>query len=119
MVQEGFALQLGLVALIAERGGFAKAQGIASGFEYWSLQKKAGKDSFGYSEEPVLEGKKKTGLPRDEFVETTLGFLMDAIQKWILGTEPFTARPNPDLPGYTDYDQLMRLEEWQGRSKPS
>ena len=26
-----------------------------------------------------------------------------------------TARLNPDLPGYTDYDQLMRLDEWQAR----
>ena len=115
MVQEGFALQLGLVALIAERGGFEAAGGKVHGFEYWSLQKEQGKDSFGYMREPVLEGKKKSGLPRDEFVSETLRFLNEAIDKWILGDEPFTARPNPDLPGYTDYDQLMRLEEWQGR----
>jgi ATP-dependent helicase/nuclease subunit B len=119
MVQEGFALQLGLVALIAERGGFAGVDGLATGFEYWSLQRQQGKDEFGYLFEPVLEGRKKSGLPRDEFVAETLGFLMEAIEKWILGTEPFTARPNPDLPGYTDYDQLMRLEEWQGRGKAS
>jgi ATP-dependent helicase/nuclease subunit B len=117
MVQEGFALQLGLVALIAERGGFADMEGLATGFEYWSLQKKAGEDTFGYMSEPVPGGRKKTGLARDEFVEKTLDFLMEAISKWILGSEPFTARPNPDLPGYTDYDQLMRLEEWQGRSR--
>ncbi|MBX9885660.1 MAG: PD-(D/E)XK nuclease family protein, partial [Novosphingobium sp.] len=113
MVQEGFALQLGLVALIAERGGFAGIGGKVHGFEYWSLQKKA--DGFGYLEEPVPEGRKKTGLPREAFVAQTLRFLTDAIDKWILGSEPFTARPNPDLPGYTDYDQLMRLEEWLGR----
>ncbi len=117
MVQEGFALQLGLVALIAERGGFTGIGGKAHGFEYWSLQKKA--DSFGYCEEPVLEGKRKTGLPREDFVPETLRFLTEAIDKWILGSEPFTARPNPDLPGYTDYDQLMRLEEWQGRGSKS
>jgi ATP-dependent helicase/nuclease subunit B len=118
MVQEGYALQLGLIALIAERGGFAGIDGLANGFEYWALQKKQGKDTFGYMEEPVLEGnRKKTGLPRDEFVEATLDFLMEAIARWILGSEAFTARPNPDLPGYTDYDQLMRLEEWQGRGK--
>ena len=117
MVEKGFALQLGLVALIAERGGFDGVAGLATGFEYWSLQREQGKDSFGYMAEPVLEGRKKTGLLRDEFVEKTLDFLMEAIGKWILGTEPFTARPNPDLPSYTDYDQLMRLEEWQGRGK--
>lgn len=113
MVEEGFALQLGLVALIAERGGFEGLGGKVHGFEYWSLQKKG--DVFGYCEEPVPEGRKKTGLPRETFVAETLRFLSEAIDKWILGTDPFTARPNPDLPGYTDYDQLMRLEEWQGR----
>lgn len=113
MVEEGFALQLGLVALIAERGGFEGLGGKVHRFEYWSLQKKA--DVFGYCEEPVPEGRKKTGLPRETFVAETLRFLSEAIDKWILGTDPFTARPNPDLPGYTDYDQLMRLEEWQGR----
>jgi ATP-dependent helicase/nuclease subunit B len=113
MVQEGFALQLGLVALIAERGGFAGVGGKVHGFEYWSLQKKS--DVFGYCEEPVPEGRKKTGLPREQFVPETLRFLTEAIEDYILGTKPFTARPNPDLPGYTDYDQLMRLEEWQGR----
>ncbi|WP_421838164.1 double-strand break repair protein AddB [Novosphingobium sp.] len=117
MVQDGYALQLGLVALIAERGGFAGQGGKAHGFEYWSLQKKA--DTFGYCEEPVPGGRKTTGLPREEFVATTEAFLIEAIDKWILGTEPFTARPNPDLPGYTDYDQLMRLEEWQGRGATS
>ena len=115
MVQEGYALQLGLVALIAERGGFAGLGGKVHGFEYWSLQKKS--DTFGYWEEPVPGGRKTTGLPREEFVAKTEGFLIDAIDKWIHGTEPFTARPNPDLPGYTDYDQLMRLEEWQGRGE--
>lgn len=114
-VQEGFALQLGLVGLIAERGGFAGARGSARCFEYWALKKQA--DSFGYMVEPVLEGRKKTGLPRENFVPETLRYLTDAIDRWILGTEPFTARPNPDLPGYTDYDQLMRLEEWQGRGE--
>jgi ATP-dependent helicase/nuclease subunit B len=117
MVQEGFALQLGLVALIAERGGFDGLGGKVHGFEYWSLQKKQGTETFGYRAEPVPEGRKKTGLPREDFVPETLRFLSEAIDMWILGCEPFTARPNPDLPGHTDYDQLMRLEEWQGRGK--
>jgi ATP-dependent helicase/nuclease subunit B len=115
MVQEGYALQLGLVALIAERGGFAGIGGKVHGFEYWSLQKKS--DVFGYCEEPMPGGRKKHGLSREDFVPETLRYLVEAIEKWIIGSEPFTARPNPDLPGYTDYDQLMRLEEWQGRGK--
>jgi ATP-dependent helicase/nuclease subunit B len=110
MVEQGFALQLGLTALIAERGGFEGVSGTAERFEYWSLSKK--NDAFGFMEEPVLEGRKKTGLPREEFVARTAAFLDDALDRWILGPDPFTARLNPDLGGYNDYDQLMRLDEW-------
>lgn len=111
-VQEGFALQLGLIGLIASRHGFADIVGEAQHFEYWSLAKKQGQDQFGYWTEPVLEGAKKSGIPRDRFLDETARFLDDALDRWILGAEPFTARLNPDLPGYADYDQLMRLDEW-------
>lgn len=115
MVENGFALQLGLIGLIAQAGGFEGVAGTPDRFEYWSLSKK--KDAFGYCEEPVLEGRRKSGIPRDEFLERTEDFLRDAIAKWIRGDEPFTARLNPDLGGYNDYDQLMRLDEWQARGK--
>ena len=42
----------------------------------------------------------------------TRDFLDNALARWILGRDPFTARLNPDLAVYTDFDQLMRLEEW-------
>jgi ATP-dependent helicase/nuclease subunit B len=29
---------------------------------------------------------------------------------------PFDARPHPDAPVFSDYDQLMRLDEWFGRA---
>jgi ATP-dependent helicase/nuclease subunit B len=115
-VENGFSLQLGLLALMAESGGFTGIAGQASGFEYWSLGSRKGSDGFGYMVEPVLEGTKKTGIKRDEFVPETEGYLREAIARWILGAEPFTARLNPDLAVYTDYDQLMRLDEWQGRA---
>jgi ATP-dependent helicase/nuclease subunit B len=111
-VQEGFSLQLGLIGLIATRGGFEEIEGEAQRFEYWSLAKKQGQDQFGYWNEPVLEDRKKSGIPRDEFLDRTATFLDDALDRWILGAEPFTARLNPDLPSYADYDQLMRLDEW-------
>ena len=115
MVEEGFALQLGLVGLIAHAGGFADIAGEPERFEYWSLSKRPRGQEFGFWEEPILEGAKKRGVPRDEFLERTEFFLRDAIGKWIKGREPFTARLNPDYPGYADYDQLMRLDEWQSR----
>ncbi|MCT2401009.1 PD-(D/E)XK nuclease family protein [Novosphingobium mangrovi (ex Huang et al. 2023)] len=110
-VEEGFALQLGLIGLIAEADGFKGIDGKVSGFEYWSMAK-AKDGTMGYQFEPVREGRKKSGISRGEFLSTTEVYLNDALDRWILGTEPFTARLNPELGSYADYDQLMRLDEW-------
>jgi ATP-dependent helicase/nuclease subunit B len=116
-VEKGFALQLGLIGLIAGAGGFEGVSGEATGFEYWSLARKPRTEDFGYREEPIPEGRRLAGIPREDFLPETERYLREAIALWILGNEPFTARLNPDLPGYADYDQLMRLDEWQGRGK--
>ncbi|MDT0575065.1 double-strand break repair protein AddB [Croceicoccus sp. F390] len=120
-VAAGFALQLGTTGLVAAQGGFDGIRGEPQAFEYWSLARTRGdkgdaRDRFGYREEPVLEGSKKTGIPRPEFLTKSAELLSDAINRWIKGTEPFTARLNPDLPSYAEYDQLMRLDEWHARA---
>ena len=116
-VKDGFALQLGSLGLIAAAGGFAGVAGVPDGFEYWSLSKSDDSDTgFGFISEPV-ETTRKKGLPRAEFLSKTEEFLREAIGKWIKGDEPFTARLNPDLGGYNDFDQLMRLDEWQARGE--
>ena len=51
----------------------------------------------------------------DDFLPETRRYFAEALDTWILGDAPFTARPNPDLKLYATYDQLMRLEEWLGR----
>jgi ATP-dependent helicase/nuclease subunit B len=113
-VENGFALQLGLVGLIAGRGGFPEIAGRPDRFEYWSLAKQKGGDGFGYVQEPILEGRRTSGIPREDFLPETVRYLTDAIDRWILGDEAFTARLNPDIGGFNDYDQLMRLDEWIG-----
>ena len=121
MVEQGFALQLGLVGLMARAGGIRDERGeVVSGeptrFEYWSFGRSDRSETgFGYRQEPVKEGQKRTGIPREEFLSETERYLREAIARWILGDEPFTARLNPDLPSYDDYDQLMRLDEWMAR----
>ncbi|MDD3798732.1 MAG: double-strand break repair protein AddB [Novosphingobium sp.] len=116
MVEKGFALQLGLIGLMAKANGIAGVSGTPTHFEYWSLGKdRKSETGFGYRIERVAEGRKK-GLKREEYLEKTLEFLHDAIGRWIKGDDPFTARLNPDFPGYADYDQLMRLDEWQARA---
>ena len=115
-VEQGFALQLGTIGLIAQRGGFEGLQGEPAAFEYWSLGKsKDGQTGFGYVATPILTGNKRSGIPLEDFLPLTRAFLDDALERWILGDEPFTARLNPNVAGYDTYDQLMRLEEWQGR----
>ncbi|MBA3666206.1 MAG: PD-(D/E)XK nuclease family protein [Sphingomonas sp.] len=106
-VNEGFALQLGLLSLIAERGGFGGTSGVAGAHEYWSLAKKKGR--FGYRQSP--DGKGGAAA----FVERSAAQFTAAAADYLLGTKPFTAKLNPAYAPYEDYDQLMRLEEWYGR----
>ncbi|MFM7029236.1 MAG: double-strand break repair protein AddB [Chakrabartia sp.] len=109
-VREGFAFQLGLLGFIAEQGGFDGLAGKAVGFEYWSFERS--KTGFGTISSPAGEDKKK--IPTAEFVDRIVDQFRVAAARWLTGDEPFTAKLKPDY-AYGDYDQLMRLEEWQGR----
>jgi ATP-dependent helicase/nuclease subunit B len=116
-VAAGYALQLGTLGLMVEGGAFAPVQGPATRFEYWSLAKSKDSDTgFGYVTTPLLEGNKRTGIPPAEFLPEARRYLDEALDFWILGAKPFTARLNPDAPGYATFDQLMRLDEWIGRA---
>lgn len=116
-VEKGFALQLGVLGLIAEAGGFAKAPGHPEAFEYWSLGKSdKSPTGFGYIETPLKVGRKTSGLLPEELLPHTEAKLRQALRDYIRGDAPFLARPNPDYPGYASYDQLMRLAEWLPRS---
>ncbi len=120
-VEQGFALQLGMLGMMAERSCFNDRSGIplageVQRFEYWSLGKsEESSTGFGYVTTPVLERRKTTGIKAEDFLPQTEIYLHQALDQWILGTEGFTARLNPDAKNYNTYDQLMRLDEWQGR----
>jgi hypothetical protein len=91
-----------------------------TGFEYWSLgkdYKRGGERAFGYVETPLRVPGKRSGILPEEFLPLTLDHLERAVGGWLAGDEPFTARVAPDFPGYSDYDQLMRLQEWMGREQ--
>jgi ATP-dependent helicase/nuclease subunit B len=112
-VAQGFALQLGVLGLIAEAGGFAQAPGAPRAFEYWSLARsEKSATGFGYRETPVG---RRTGPSEEDFLPGTKAKLEGAIREFIHGRKPFTARENPDYPAYDTYDQLMRLAEWLPR----
>jgi ATP-dependent helicase/nuclease subunit B len=106
-VNAGFALQLGLLGLIARGGGFDGVSGEPEAFEYWSLSRHNGK--FGRLMCPAKE------MEPGEFLDHARANFADVAAKWLTGSEPFTAKLNPAYAPYGDYDQLMRLEEWYGR----
>ncbi len=106
-VNEGFALQLGLLGLIGRAGGFEGISGDPAAFEYWSLARYRGK--FGRLMCPDKD------MPSGEFLDHAYRNFVDAAAQWLTGSEPFTAKLNPAYAPYGDYDQLMRLEEWYGR----
>jgi ATP-dependent helicase/nuclease subunit B len=114
-VAAGFSLQLGLLGLIAERGGFPDIEGAAACFEYWSLARcpsgeRAGQRGFVTS---PIGG--KNGLDAAEFTDLAASHFIAAAQAWLTGAEPFTAKLHPEYAPYGDYDQLMRRDEWYGR----
>jgi ATP-dependent helicase/nuclease subunit B len=106
-IEAGFALQLGLLGLIARGGGFDDAPGEPEVFEYWSLIRD--RDGFG----KCVRADKDMGS--EEFLAHAFRNFAEAAEKWLVGSEPFTAKLNPAYAPYGDYDQLMRLEEWYGR----
>lgn len=115
-VEAGFALQLGVLGLIAGAGGFPAARGEPESYEYWSLgRSKDSETGFGYIETPLRVGAKRSGLLPEDFLPTIRRKLDEAINAYIKGAKPFLARENPDYPAYDTYDQLMRLAEWLPR----
>ncbi len=112
--EAGYALQLGILGLIARLGHFEGLTGQTTGFEYWSLARNDD-GGFGFVDVPMKIGNRKTGLLPEEFLPAHERYLHEAIRRFIRGTDPFKAKERPDYPGYTDYDQLMRLAEWQVR----
>ena len=111
-VQAGYSMQLGLLGLIAEKGGFKDIVGAPQAFEYWSLGRNPRDGTLGYSTSPVG---KKDGTAAEDFTTVAAATLTAAVEHWLTGNAPFTAKLAPEYAPYADYDQLMRLDEWYGR----
>ena len=110
-VRDGFSLQLGLLGLIADRGGFAGIEGATACFEYWSLARDRS-GALGYVKSPAGG---RSGIDPQEFTVMAERNFAAAAARWLTGEDPFTAKLNPLYSPYGDYDQLMRLDEWYGR----
>jgi len=113
-VAEGYSMQLGLLGLIAENGGFEGVRGNPTVFEYWSLA--AGKNAtLGYRTSPVGLSNKGEGIDPADFTTLSARVLTNAVETYLRGSAAFTANLHPEHAPYGDYDQLMRLDEWYGR----
>jgi ATP-dependent helicase/nuclease subunit B len=113
-VNAGFALQLGLVGYMAEQAAIKGVSGQAGQFEYWSLAKNKDR-GFGYIGVPTSAKPSDSKQKPEDFVGFAKVQAEEALRAWILGSEAFIAKLHPEFANYGDYDQLMRLQEWNGR----
>jgi len=104
----GYALQLGLIGIMAQRGAFEGVTGEPQVFEYWSLGRESGKP-YGYKKSALSNGQESAG-----FLSMTESRFREAVETWLTGDAPFKAKLAPDY-AYTEYDQLMRYDEWAAR----
>lgn len=117
-VAAGYAMQLGLLGLIADMGGFGPdVTGRALAFEYWSLASAPKGGGLGHVSTPVGP-KRGTGdeIVPEEFTTLAARQLVAAVEAYLLGETPFVAKLHPEHAPYDEYDQLMRLDEWYGRT---
>jgi len=115
-VEAGYSLQLGLLGLIAQEGGFRRiAAGTPVGaFEYWKLSKgQSGR--FGHKRVLTDPRGAHGRIVTERFLPMVARYFDEAAARWLTGEEPFAAHPHSDAPVFTDYDQLMRLDEWFAR----
>ena len=113
-VEEGYSMQLGLLGLLAEKGGFGEdLHAVPTAFEYWSLAAKDG--ALGHRASPVGLNKQGQGIDPVDFTSRAARVLAGAVAEYLAGDAPFVAKLHPEYAPYGDYDQLMRLDEWYGR----
>ena len=107
-IEAGFALQLGLLGLIGREGGFGPEYSDPQALEFWSLARDPKSRDFGYVRSAAPDG-------ADLSIAQAEAIFLDAAGKWLTGNEPFKAKAEPEYAYGSDYDQLMRLEEWYSR----
>ena len=109
----GFALQMGLLGLLAERGCFGDEARVGA-FRYWKL---GGGKEPGKATDPLSFRGKPTMTAHDHVNDTVRRF--EALcDDYLLGSKPFTAKLHPDHAArYSDFDHLARVAEWQARPR--
>jgi len=109
---DGLDNQLGLLGLLAEAGQFdaLDAAKVAS-LEYWSLKRDRAKGEEGKI--APTHSSARALKTADQAIERAAEALADLSARFLLGQAPFV--PSDAGKRYTEFDQLMRRDEWFGR----
>jgi ATP-dependent helicase/nuclease subunit B len=112
-IEGQFALQLGLLGWLAERGCFKDLPAAeVAAVRYWKLS--GGKDP-GFAKDP-LSSRDKPFLATETFIAGCAAAFETLCAEMLLGDAPFTAKLHPEhAANYGDHDHLSRLAEWFGR----
>jgi len=113
-VEAGFAVQLGLLAWLAEDGALPGVSAAnVTEVAYWKLsggEKAAGEETSSRSKY------QKIWADVPGFVVLCRAAFREAAETYLTGTRPFEAKVKPEYAAnMRDYDHLARLAEWQGR----
>jgi ATP-dependent helicase/nuclease subunit B len=112
-VRQGLANQLGLLMAMATHGLLrGVAAGDAAALAYWKL---SGGDDPGVIKDP-LRG--KPPLTAADHADAALAVAIVQTDALLLGDAAFVAKRVPGY-GWSDYDHLARVAEWQDRPKRS
>jgi ATP-dependent helicase/nuclease subunit B len=116
-LEGGFALQLGLLAWMAEGGKIRDVPaGTVRDLRYWKL---SGGRKPGEVKNPLRHGR-EDWTDISTFVDTTVAHFIQLCDDLLLGSAPFTAKLHPEhSTHYTDHDHLARVAEWMGRGDSS
>ena len=114
-VAEGFALQLGLLGWLAERGAMEGVDaGEAGRFEYWRLP--GGLKTPGERKDPrKFRGSVDPEL--EDLARVAAGWFARTAEEYLYGDKPFVAKLHPQYAVGEDFDHLARVEEWLGRGR--
>ena len=116
-VEQGFALQLGTIGPDGAARRVRRASRASRGRSNtgrWPSAKRA-RPASAIVATPILRRQQAHRHPARGFPArrpSASSTMRSTAGSW--ASEPFTARLNPDVAGYATYDQLMRLDEWQG-----
>lgn len=113
-IAEGYADQLALLAWMAEAGAFDDLdKRTVEEIAYWRL---SGGERQGTITSSTNKRMRKDNVWRDlpAYFEEARERFRQTIARWLTGNAPFTARLRPEFAPYNDYEQLARVQEWEG-----